>query len=502
MRNVLQKLILTTLITFSLNNAFATNYYKIAEREGGKAIFLTPTCQLVECASDSFGYTLNKDKFVGKASISGNIVSSNGARSISTVPATITQGVSKRAVMGEILDKARVGGKAFGKGAATVGKVGLKGNLYSIAFGLALEALIDSEFFWSDDAGDFVKKPTKESYFIFKTKEQNSPPESATRESLAEWCRSKPSLISLDKNNRSCSDIEIVEASGHELSKLLLDKCGSKFIKYNDGKKEGTFKAEGRDAMGHCYAKRQLFGIVTASVKVVENIPITLDEFIDEGTPEAAGKPDEWVKTSQVEPSPDETPTVGVIGPASAQSSPYTDPQTGKAKQTRWDIDKDGNIDEYDVNRPDLTPDSPEAPKIEPPKDLNSGSSGTGDKSGDETDKGDKDKKQPETESFDLCKEHPNILACDKTPTAPEPQEYQIPVETKDLMFAPDTIFPTTGICPAPVSFVLDFPYIGSKTFAFEYTVACDVATKIRGIIIALAWIFSALLVVKATRAT
>lgn len=122
----------------------------------------------------------------------------------------------------------------------------------------------------------------------------------------------------------------------------------------------------------------------------------------------------------------------------------------------------------------------------------------------------DKDKeKDPEAEEAsrpksasdvaDLCEKNPDIMACDKQPEAPEEEpEFEIPHETHDLFFAPDTLFPTNGTCPAPVSFTLNFPYIGAKSFQFDTMPICETASRLRGFIIAMAWLVVATMCLRA----
>ena len=217
------------------------------------------------------------------------------------------------------------------------------------------------------------------------------------------------------------------------------------------------------------------YGVVT--FKYVDYVPMTLDEFIEEGTPEAAASPTEWVKTSEVQP--DGEPKIMVTDGTVAQSRPYTDPADGKAKQSKWTFNSDGSVKEVITDRPDLTPDSPQAPKLDP--------NAVPDNKTDNPDKKTQPASQPAP--IDLCKEHPDILACDTVPDKPETTDtdFDIPKEEVSLKFTPDNVFPTDGVCPVPVQ----FQAFGS-TFGFSLQPACDLASMLRPMIIAFAWLVAA----------
>ena len=217
------------------------------------------------------------------------------------------------------------------------------------------------------------------------------------------------------------------------------------------------------------------YGVVI--FKYVDYVPMTLDEFIEEGTPEAAASPTEWVKTSEV--PPDGEPKIMVTDGTVAQSRPYTDPADGKAKQSKWTFNSDGSVKEVITDRPDLTPDSPQAPKLDP--------NAVPDNKTDNPDKKTQPASQPAP--IDLCKEHPDILACDTVPDKPETTDtdFDIPKEEVSLKFTPDNVFPTDGVCPV----LVQFQAFGS-TFGFSLQPACDLASMLRPMIIAFAWLVAA----------
>jgi hypothetical protein len=90
-------------------------------------------------------------------------------------------------------------------------------------------------------------------------------------------------------------------------------------------------------------------------------------------------------------------------------------------------------------------------------------------------------------EQFDLCKEHPDIIACqvfkpdELTPT---------PLVNKQVPLALNAEggFPTGGSCPQPKSVQLM-----GKTFAFSMQPLCDFALGIKPLLIGFAWLSAAL---------
>lgn len=433
--------------------------------------FITPTPNISQTAK--YNYELEKNLFRGTSTINAPVVSARtGAMSAGTVTATIIDDKGKRQVMGEVVEKARLGGRALGKGAATVGRVAASRTPYGIAFMLALEAIGGSKFFWSDEHGDFMRPDNNNMYIVISTKyASESFPDKLDDKTFSDVCA----------NNR-CQKVAIIEGK-QAAQKVAEEFCKSRTFETSTGR---TLNYDSIGWSGYCYSEKtsQISSIGVKVLRWVDYVPMTLDEFIDEGTPEAAQKPNEWVETSDVKPT--DEPKVEVPSGSVAQSDPYTDPRDRKVKQTRWDFDSNGRVREREIERPDLTPDSPEAPELQPPVEETP-------KDGDK----DKDKEsasEPKAASApaDLCEKNPDILACDKQPEKPEEDEFEIPEEKKDLFFTPDTIFPTTGTCPAPVSFTVDIPFAGAKMFEFDTMPICEIARRLRNLLIAMAWLVTA----------
>ncbi|MNL27422.1 Neisseria meningitidis TspB protein [compost metagenome] len=91
-------------------------------------------------------------------------------------------------------------------------------------------------------------------------------------------------------------------------------------------------------------------------------------------------------------------------------------------------------------------------------------------------------------EQFDLCKEHPDIIACQVF----KPDELEakpVPNENKSLAITPDGGWgASTASCPADKTASLSFGPI-----AFSYEPLCLFASGIRPMVIALAWFSAAL---------
>ena len=421
-------------------------------------------------------YRLNGNQFRGGGTLPAVVVGSNGAQSADAIPAAYRVVTDKRKVFASILSKARAAGPIL----KNIGSATIRYGWQAIVFNLVTNAIFGSKFSWNDERNDFVRPADDNTYVVVATKVSGSSTvgQAVTSHELDNICNKMEggcTLIDYPKG------LDAAMTAAHNYCKGITFK-GSDNVTHN-------FERMGAWG-GRCYSEKYntISSLGVAIYKYVDYVPMTLDEFIEEGTPEATAAPDEWVRTSEVKP--DGEPKILVTDGTVAQSRPYTDPVDGKAKQSKWTFNSDGSVKEVITDRPDLTPDSPQAPKLDPNIVPDN-----------KTDNPDK-KTQPASQPapIDLCKEHPDILACDTVPDAPESKEpkLDIPTETHDLLFAPATIFPDSGVCPAPISFELSIPFSGSKTFAFDTTYICEVATKLRGLIIAVAWLVAAIFCLKA----
>lgn len=422
-------------------------------------------------------YQMQQDRFAGQANIFSRVQSgATGAMSNGTMPAVVNQSVGKRAVFAAILDKAKAAGKLLGKGAGNILRGGVKLGWQSIAFSLALKAIEGSKFFWNEERGDFVREADEDTYVVIAT----SKPET-------NGIGSPGDAKTYAEINKVCGELGDCKILGY----VPLKQVQSLRDSYCESVTPSDFNQKFFSGWaGYC----QNFRFIdmkhgTIYFRLVDYVPMTLDDFVEEGTPEAIVEPDKWVNVSEVKPTGE--PKVMVTDGNVAQSNPYTDPRDGKTKQTRWDV-VNGKFKETEILRPDLKPDSPEAPKLEP-------ITKTGTESPNKDD-GKTDKPQASAPAaLDLCKEHPDILACDTVPDKPDQvdPDIEIPKEEVPITFKPDNIFPDSGTCPVPVQF-----QAFGQTFGFSMQPACDLAAMLRPMIIAFAWLVAAFFCVRTIRAS
>ncbi len=297
-------------------------------------------------------HTLRGSQFHGSTTLPAVVVGSNGAQSADAIPATYRVVTDKRKVFASILSKARAAGPIL----KNIGSATVRFGWQAIVFNLVTNAIFGSKFSWNDDRNDFVRAADDNTYIVIATKNSHTVVSGSNKTSLEVENLCKYNL------NNECEVLDY--AKGRESANAVANAyCQSKTFVI-DGK---TQHFERTDWGGHCYSGRYQrmsmdYGVVI--FKYVDYVPMTLDEFIEEGTPEAAASPTEWVKTSEVQP--DGEPKILITDGTVAQSRPYTDPADGKAKQSKWTFNSDGSVKEVITDRPDLTPDSPQAPKLDP----------------------------------------------------------------------------------------------------------------------------------------
>lgn len=404
----------------------------------------------------------------------------SGATSANTVPATITQDVSKRKVIDEILQKARTGGRALGKGAASAGRLVGLNTPYGRAFALATAALEGSKFFWSDEEQDFVRQSDDDEYLVFSTTKASG----------------IGSYLTLDEKryqqvceNKECQKIGVIKGKANAQN-VAEEFCKSRT--FQRGNETVNFDSIGWG--GFCHSEKYNTISSKIGVKVarwIDYVPMTADEFFDESEPDADNNPNEWVETSGVEPT--DEPEVEVPAGTVAQTDPYTDPKDGKAKQTRWDFDGKGRVRETTIERPDLTPGSPEAPELKPPAEEVPQDPNNGDKDKDKDGKdGEEEKDKEPPEQFDLCKEHPDILACQQMGEVENGffDDIKIPEITDERTWEEDRFLPSNGTCPAPKTF-----HVWGKPIQLSYEPLCRFMEMVRFIILVAFILMSAFLV-------
>lgn len=148
-------------------------------------------------------------------------------------------------------------------------------------------------------------------------------------------------------------------------------------------------------------------------------------------------------------------------------SEPYTPLGSNTAQQTQFTVNADGSVTSTVIPRPDLTANSSLAPTRQ-----EVGTNTTGQIGQSQTDS----QTQP---NQDFCKANPTSAQCASLGNI-DYQDLLIPTNQIDLDFKPSDIFVTNGICPQPKTF--DLSILG--TFEIGYDMACNVASKIRPILI------------------
>ena len=246
---------------------------------------------------------------------------------------------------------------------------------------------------------------------------------------------------------------------------------------------------------------------------------LTPEKFLEISTPAIDRNPTPFVEGAG---RPDYSEGVQVAPGTSVTIGPVTGPDSKPVQiQITFGRDSNGNTTATVTTtpRPDLTPGSPAAPKNNPnptpgengkPGEVGKpgedgkpgadGKPGEDGKSGEDGKPGEDDKSKEEEKPKDgglLCEVFPNILACDKQPEAGEEPDLTLPEEVINVEFEKSSAFQESAECPAPVTF--NVTVLGaSKTFAFSFEHACEIASRLRYMLVALAWVVAAFFCIRA----
>lgn len=160
-----------------------------------------------------------------------------------------------------------------------------------------------------------------------------------------------------------------------------------------------------------------------------------------------------------------------------AKSAPYTPQGSGQAQQTQVTINPDGSITTNIIPRPDLKPDSSQAPTRE--QITPSAPSENQQQNPNGQQQNPNGQSQNQQQDKDFCKQNPTSAYCQDLGNT-DYEDIAIPTNSIDLNLHPLNIFGTDGQCPAPLSF--EFGPLGK--FQVEYDFLCKVARLIRPIVI------------------
>lgn len=181
---------------------------------------------------------------------------------------------------------------------------------------------------------------------------------------------------------------------------------------------------------------------------------------------------------------PDST-TSTEFTPATATTAPYTPSGSNTPQQTQITINRDGSVTTSVIPRPDLVPNSPQAPTRSPliPNNPSTPTMPTSPTS----------PTSPTTPTTPTSPNNPSTPTTPDNSTVPnKPKEDQpqqentayedpdIPTQTVDLDFKPADIFSVDGVCPEPRT--VDFGMFGQHEFSYQPL--CDFASRIRPILI------------------
>ena len=451
--------------------------------------------------SNTSGFKSDGRTYTSNSKQSTYLKSSNGARSNRPVNVTVQNQVSKRTVMSNVFRNAKSFLKSGGNSA-----LGLLRN-HPKARGFAIASLVCIKTglckYIKDTVEDFFDTEKSEGvYLIVLTNDVVGAPakdNALTYKQFRQWCSKQTSRDA--SQSRTCNIVGTLPQEEHRrIDNLLTDACVGVDLSVPNSQK--SLIANSRLSSGHCAVNKYVVSgnIGTFAILINDYVPLTEDRFIELGKDDADERPDDWVNASKDEDGKVpgmSKPIVIDIDVEVVISNPYTDPTDGKPKQTKWEFEKDNKgevrVKETHEDRPDLEPNSPQAPKVKLDIDLEDDDKK--EEQGKEQDN-DKDNKPTEIE-VELCEEGSDIIACQKLGEVDKDQfdELEVPKEEDNTAWSKEDLLPPTGVCPAPRSVNLH-----GYTISMEYTAICGVAERIRAVVLAVSMIAAGLMVVGSLR--
>ena len=443
--------------------------------------------------SNTSGFKSDGRTYTSNSIQSTYLKSSNGARSNRPVNVTVQNQVSKRTVMSNVFRNAKAGIKS-------VGMAALRRSPKFIAYGLLAALCAKSKKCKEivDDVRDFFDTENTESnYLIVLTNDpRHKPYTEITYKQFESWC-AQPTA---DKStSRTCQVVGVLPfgTSSTRLDTVLTNAC----VGVNIARGGEAIIADSRLPNGKCAVNKYIVGdIGSVSIHIVDYIPLTESRFIEIAKDDADERPDDWVNASKDEDGKVpgmSKPIVIDVDVEVVISNPYTDPNDGKPKQTKWEFEKDEKgevrVKETHEDRPDLEPNSPQAPKVKLDIDLEDD-----DKKEEQDKKQDNDEDDKPTEiEVELCEDGSDIIACQKLGEVDKDQfdALEVPKEEDNTAWSKEDLLPPTGVCPAPRSVNLH-----GYTISMEYTAICGVAERIRAVVLAVSMIAAGLMVVGSLR--
>ena len=466
--------VFTVFLHCLMNNAFAANEYLVRYDKNGNPLMHPIGNHRGKTFVGDVDWAATHDErakgaahWRARQDLAAKFQGSTGAVSNAVVRGTVTQTVAKRTVMQNLLANARRGGRFLGRGG--LGGIAA-GYVLEAAYDLVKEKLAEKGYKWDDKEVDFVnpQEYTVECQSIFDSQKYGKDPEK-------------------NYGYKPCGGISSYGRNMPDVAKSVYTSiCQTQVVENH------TFvKAEGHANGGWCFGTRnnvtngELYWYVSLRTVLNKNRAITQSEFDDIILPIADKNPTPYVNASgdgEGNIPGASKPEVYLLPGQIVQSDPYTNPQTGLPEQARWETSDDpsapgvkSKVRETITPRPDLKPDSPEAPRAKLPEKEKDGTGKDKDGKGD----ADKDKKQGDTGG--LCEKHPEILACQKMGEVKgkEFDDIKIPHVTDERTWQPDDFLPSDGVCPQPKTF-----HVMGKAFSVSYEPLCEIMRQARFIIL------------------
>ena len=485
---------LLLLISFSAYADMSTNNGRIQPSQSNSSGF----------KSDGRTYTSNSKQSAYLKS------STTGARSNRPVNVTVQNQVSKRTVMSNVFQNAKKG-----LNFKNVGSGLLRRTPNLIAYGLvAYDICLKSKKCKSmviDEVEDFFDTENTEGLvLIYMTNDGVGAlgvGTTYTYKRFQNWCASESATLPFGETARICQIKSVLPDDSTNIGTVLENACigaAQVDIRAATSLPVNMQPTNSRGQSGFCaYSsgnRTVLSKISSQFVRIKDYVPLTESRFIEIAKDEADEDPDGFIRASKDEDGKVpgmSKPIVIDIDVEVVISNPYTDPNDGKPKQTKWEFEKDEKgevrVKETHEDRPDLEPNSPQAPKVKLDIDLEDD-----DKKEEQDKKQDNDEDDKPTEiEVELCEDGSDIIACQKLGEVDKDQfdALEVPKEEDNTAWSKEDLLPPTGVCPAPRSVNLH-----GYTISMEYTAICGVAERIRAVVLAVSMIAAGLMVVGSLR--
>lgn len=452
--------------------------------------------------SNSSGFKSDGRTYTSKSKQSTYLKSSTtGARSNRPVNVTVQNQVSKRTVMSNIFKNAKIGAKAggFAKG------------FFKSPWGIALAYVADlcirqRKCKYAEELLDIVDTENTEGLLLFYMTNDGvgalGVGTTYTYKRFQNWCASESATLPVGETARTCQIKSVLPADSDDIGVMLENACigaAQVDIRAATSLPVNMQPTNRRGQNGFCaYSsgnRTVLSKIASHFVRIEDHVPLTESRFIEIAKDEADEDPDSWVNASKDEDGKVpgmSKPIVIDVDVEVVISNPYTDPNDGKPKQTKWEFEKDEKgevrVKETHEDRPDLEPNSPQAPKAKLDIDT---------EEDDEDSDSSRLTEKVASVEVELCEEGSDIIACQKLGEVDKDQfdELEVPKEEDNTAWSKEDLLPPTGVCPAPRSVNLH-----GYTISMEYTAICGVAERIRAVVLAVSMIAAGLMVVGSLR--